>query len=184
MPEIRALTLHQPWASLIAWGVKRYETRPRPLSYRGPLAIHAAKVWTQEQADAHLQFGGALFVDHYGFARWLEQPPLGCVVAVADLVDCQRMVAPCTCDEDPQICQNPESSTASPTGLESCGSCTEDLEPGEISVASVSEAERLCGYWHPGRWAYRLENVRRLAEPIPARGKQGLWRFDLPEGVL
>lgn len=42
MPEIRALTLHQPWASLVAWGVKHYETRPRPLSYRGPLAIHAA----------------------------------------------------------------------------------------------------------------------------------------------
>ncbi|MCA8922325.1 MAG: hypothetical protein KDD82_10980 [Planctomycetes bacterium] len=72
---MRALTLHQPWASLIAWGVKRYETRPRPLSYRGPLAIA----------------------------------------------------------------------------------------------------------WGRGNYAYRLENVRRLAVPIPARGKQGLWRFELPE---
>ena len=32
--------------------------------------------------------------------------------------------------------------------------------------------------------AHHNEERRRLAEPIPARGKQGLWRFDLPEGVL
>ena len=43
---MRALTVHQPWASLIACGAKRYETRSRrcDLHTIGPeLAIHAGK---------------------------------------------------------------------------------------------------------------------------------------------
>ena len=35
------LTLHQPWASLVALGVKTIETRSWSAKYRGPLAIHA-----------------------------------------------------------------------------------------------------------------------------------------------
>lgn len=38
---MKALTLHQPWASLVALGVKTVETRGWATSYRGPLAIHA-----------------------------------------------------------------------------------------------------------------------------------------------
>jgi len=37
----KVLTLHQPWASLIAIGVKTMETRSWSTSYRGPLTIHA-----------------------------------------------------------------------------------------------------------------------------------------------
>lgn len=40
--ELRILTLWQPWASLMAWGEKRCETRPRPWSWRGWVAIHAS----------------------------------------------------------------------------------------------------------------------------------------------
>ncbi len=43
MTEIRALTLHQPYASLIARGLKTFETRSWTTSYRGILAIHAGK---------------------------------------------------------------------------------------------------------------------------------------------
>jgi hypothetical protein len=39
---IPAITLWQPWASLIALGTKAVETRSWNLRYRGPLAIHAA----------------------------------------------------------------------------------------------------------------------------------------------
>lgn len=46
---MKALTLWQPWASLIALGEKRYETRSWATSYRGLLAIHASapkpQVW-------------------------------------------------------------------------------------------------------------------------------------------
>lgn len=40
---VAALTLWQPWASLVAWEEKRIETRSWSTSYRGPLVIHAAK---------------------------------------------------------------------------------------------------------------------------------------------
>jgi hypothetical protein len=40
---MKALSLTQPWATLIAIGAKRIETRSWSTSYRGPIAIHAAK---------------------------------------------------------------------------------------------------------------------------------------------
>lgn len=40
---MKALTLWQPWASLVALGVKTIETRSWSTSHRGPLAIHASK---------------------------------------------------------------------------------------------------------------------------------------------
>lgn len=40
---MKAISLWQPWASLIAAGVKSIETRGWPTNYRGQIAIHAAK---------------------------------------------------------------------------------------------------------------------------------------------
>jgi hypothetical protein len=38
---MKGLTLTQPWATLVAIGAKRIETRSWPTRYRGLLAIHA-----------------------------------------------------------------------------------------------------------------------------------------------
>jgi hypothetical protein len=47
---MKALTIHQPWASLI--GLKRYETRHWHTFYRGAIAIHAgAKPPTEKDKD-------------------------------------------------------------------------------------------------------------------------------------
>ena len=40
---MKAITLTQPWATLVAIGAKRIETRSWRTFYRGPLAIHAGK---------------------------------------------------------------------------------------------------------------------------------------------
>ncbi len=40
---MKALTLWQPWATLVAVGAKTFETRSWSTRYRGELAIHAAK---------------------------------------------------------------------------------------------------------------------------------------------
>lgn len=40
---MKAITLTQPWATLVAIGAKRIETRSWSTLYRGELAIHAAK---------------------------------------------------------------------------------------------------------------------------------------------
>lgn len=88
MSRIRCLSLHQPWASLIAIGAKRIETRSWSTSYRGPIAIHAAKNKSSMRLALEPPFYTALH-DGYGFS--LHGPdllPLGGIVAVADLVDC------------------------------------------------------------------------------------------------
>ena len=40
---MKAITIRQPWASLLVSGKKLYETRGWATSYTGPIAIHAAK---------------------------------------------------------------------------------------------------------------------------------------------
>ncbi|WP_321377032.1 ASCH domain-containing protein [Trichococcus shcherbakoviae] len=40
---MKGISLWEPWASLIACGAKRYETRSWPTNYRGPLLICASK---------------------------------------------------------------------------------------------------------------------------------------------
>jgi hypothetical protein len=52
---MKALTLTQPWATLVAIGAKRIETRSWKTSYRGELAIHAAKAFPKYARDFTLQ---------------------------------------------------------------------------------------------------------------------------------
>jgi hypothetical protein len=51
---MKAITLWQPWASLIADKRKPVETRPRPWHYRGIIAIHAGK---HVDREACVRFG-------------------------------------------------------------------------------------------------------------------------------
>lgn len=80
-----AITIYQPWASLIAYGFKEFETRgwPAPKKYIGQLmAIHAGKQWTdteQRWLKAYKQM----------FPEIGDLPvPLGCIVAMCRLVEC------------------------------------------------------------------------------------------------
>lgn len=68
---MRALTVCQPYAELIARGDKPIENRTWATTYRGPLAIHAGK--SREWLDDTDDTNGMVF---------------GAVVAVADLVAC------------------------------------------------------------------------------------------------
>jgi hypothetical protein len=49
---MKALTVRQPWASLIISGIKNIENRTWVPKYSGKLAIHAAKTITQADIDA------------------------------------------------------------------------------------------------------------------------------------
>lgn len=48
---LKVLTLTQPWATLMAIGAKRIETRSWANGYQGPVAIHAAKGFPQWAED-------------------------------------------------------------------------------------------------------------------------------------
>lgn len=83
---MKALTLHQPWASAIVAGLKRHETRSWATSYRGPLAIHAGKslpAYAREFIEETRADGIAL----------PDPMPLGAVVCIAELVACHRTEA-------------------------------------------------------------------------------------------
>ena len=57
---MKVLTLTQPWATLVAIGAKRIETRSWSTKYRGPLAIHAAKgfpAWAKDMCGSLLVTG-------------------------------------------------------------------------------------------------------------------------------
>lgn len=62
---MKALSIKQPWANLIASGEKTIETRTWRTSYRGPLLIVSSKM--------------------------PDIAPAGQALAIADLVDCRNM---------------------------------------------------------------------------------------------
>lgn len=77
---MKALSLWQIWASLIALNLKRFETRSWSTSYRGPLAIHAAQRWTA----AEREFAFDLTND-FNLTVDLMHPPLGAVLCICNL---------------------------------------------------------------------------------------------------
>ena len=85
---MKAITLHQPYATLIAIGAKRVETRGWRTRFRGPLAIHAARVFGPgaRALCSREPFRSALAQGGYASADAL---PLGAVVATCRLLDCQ-----------------------------------------------------------------------------------------------
>lgn len=84
-PLLRALSLHQPYASAIAWLLKGHETRGWATRWRGELAICAG---LSQERQAVLS-ASAPMRSYLGVER-VSSLPLGCVVAVVDLVGCHR----------------------------------------------------------------------------------------------
>lgn len=73
---MKAITLLEPWASLMALRAKRIETRGWATLYRGPLAIHASK------SDKFLHLA-----ERDPFARYLDGRVwhLGCILCTLNL---------------------------------------------------------------------------------------------------
>lgn len=83
---MKALSLTQPWATLVAIGTKRIETRSWQTSFRGRIYIHAAKKfprWAQDLAQETQPFADVL-------NRPNEELPRGALVAIANLVSIYR----------------------------------------------------------------------------------------------
>lgn len=92
---MKCLSVHQPWAWLIARGVKRVENRAWYTPYRGPLAIHASK--TRERMTLSVE---RLIRDRWpasagpfpGLGTGGAAPEIvyGAVLCTAVLVDCVK----------------------------------------------------------------------------------------------
>src|ERR1035437_9541803 len=45
------------------------------------------------------------------------------------------------------------------------------------------DRERSLGDHSPGRYAWSITSISRLPTPIPARGRQGFWEWEMPPGL-
>ena len=149
---MKALTLYQPWATLVAIGEKKIETRPWSTNYRGPLAIHAGKNREWEYLINETPFYKALSTHP---TVWHMQPPSpwGCIVATCELVDIARI-----------------------TELQSFPACKAHWH--QLHKWDLNKQERAFGDYSVGRFMWLLEDVKILAAPIPTKGAMGLWEWD------
>jgi hypothetical protein len=88
---MKALTLAQPWATLVAVEAKRIETRAWPTSRRGLVAIHAAK--TIKRAGGSLRLSNLCSSQRFSqglseFGSLAKPLPLGAIIATAAIINC------------------------------------------------------------------------------------------------
>jgi hypothetical protein len=153
---VRALTLTQPWATLVAAGEKRIETRSWSTPYRGLLAIHAAKGFPPHARAlcSSEPFAAALRREGLGGLALLSPQkvlPLGSILAVANLAD---------------VCSTNEIGG------------TRRLFGAPDADGEAVLREAAFGDYSRDRYAWFLEDVVRLPDPVPAKGELGLWTPD------
>lgn len=180
-----AISLWQPWASLIACGVKPFETRDwaPPAELIGQtIAIHAAKKVDRDAARfaEDIMFGqhrpgGADLAEkikrtfsragNYRLTRFGHTDlPIGCIVCTVRLAAAYRLGA----EEMPAGILSARVAECRPTvGL-------------ATAVASIPVDS--FGDYSPGRWAWRLADPQPINPPAPVTGQRGF--FHLPQGWL
>ncbi|OWM67299.1 hypothetical protein CDL15_Pgr000751 [Punica granatum] len=86
------LTMHQPWASLLVYGIKRIEGRSWPAPIRGRLWIHAAsKVPDEATIKAMEEFYREIYaVDGVTDLKFPEHYPISRLIGCVDVVGCLR----------------------------------------------------------------------------------------------
>jgi activating signal cointegrator 1 len=158
-----ALSLTQPWATLVTIGAKHIETRswaPHQRCIGQRIAIHAAKGFPRKAKECCWEelFTRVLWPDLFvSFARSPEMD-----AALQDRIGkLPRGVVLCT--------------------AKLCGAWSTNNE--EL-VDRLSIQERLFGSYAPDRWMWVLEDIQPLPEPIPARGALGLWKWDVPPEIM
>jgi hypothetical protein len=142
---MKAISMTQPWATLLAIGGNVIETRGWSTRYRGPLAIHAAKSFPSAARALCRQspFRESLANAGYSDERLL---PLGAIIARVELVDVMSF----------------DGSSA-------------DLIRARSEEGTLPRHELAFGDFSAGRFGFVVRNVCKLREPIPARGMLSLW---------
>jgi hypothetical protein len=151
---MKAISLWQPWASLVAWKEKRFETRswrPSSLGFCAGslLAIHAALRVPRMDDWADDETGDLLdILKRHG----VETGPWG---LPRDVILCVCRFVRCV----------------------STNAADYRVSHGEYGLL-IGDQEKFLGDWSYGRWAWELEVVEMLDPPVPVRGGRRLWNWD------
>ncbi len=161
----KLIVLTEPWATLMAIGAKRWETRSWGTNYRGPIAIASSKNYPRECRELARTAGFAIQLS-YARDCWsaLPEDTLGHVLCVVDL----RSVFQVKLD---MVTPTP------PQWIDHAKRQLDATEPGahELAFGDYSSGRRI--------WMTRdfRPGLRRLITPVAAVGHQGL--RDLPADV-
>lgn len=165
--KIKALTLTEPWASLVATGHKKFETRGWQTHYRGVVAIHAAKGITGAEVD---------------FAATNEH----------SLIGTGRAKIPVYGEKTGKVSKAFTETRGKVLGvglLRLCG-YADAIQIGhkvtlaDESVYEVTPTEWALGGWGAGRYWWLITHVHRLEAFVPARGALGLWDWQASNDAL
>lgn len=154
---IKCFALWQPWATLIAFGFKKIETRPNYSSHRGTTGIHATLDNSQYRRmceDFFYSQACHARMLSIGYNRF-EDLPRGGVIAAVNVTDWKKMVM---------------------------GIPAHDKV--EMSMPSTG-VEREFGNYAPGRYGIFYNEVLRFKDKFPAKGQQQmLFDVDVPKHHL
>jgi hypothetical protein len=151
---MKGIALTQPWASLWVGGEKINETRSWGTPYTGDLAVLASKNFPRWARKLCLEEPFRSALKRLGF-NWLGDLPTGKLVGIVRMDDCVLI----------------KSSNAGTPFLDTDWT---DRLPGEPELSF--------GDFTPGRYAWPASNPRRLVEPVPFKGRLGL--FNVPDELL
>lgn len=157
---MKAISLWQPWASAVALGLKRYETRswrPPESLIGAPLAIHAAKKKDMDCAARWMQHRLGLTPN--------DDPP-----AIEDAEARERATAALK-DYD-----------RLPFGAIVCLVRISGVWPTNFARTSsaFTPQELSWGDYTPGRYCWKLEVIYKFDAPIIYTGRQGFFEFEIP----
>lgn len=181
---MKALTLWQPWASLVAELAKWVETRswqPPAVLIGQTIGIHAAKRPPKMMTLGEWHCSPRYKTDKWGPAEpriWRSTTragdlfgshesrllPLGAVIATCTLVDVVPIVDFRTELTDTRV------------RIEQINETLWLRVPGERPAREITD-QLPYGDFSPGRFAWLLDDIKPLAEPVPARGRQQLWEW-------
>ena len=155
---IKVLTIHQPYASFLVFGIKQFETGRPFTNYRGEIYIHAAKnpFPNKDKLKANALFNEHIENREVRAEAMLSLSFSGVIFGVTTITDCLYTVLK---ESDPSPKQRPK-----------------------IAIPSVSELEKQVGFWTKDQYVYAVKNSQKLKLAIPADGRQGLW--NLPESLI
>jgi hypothetical protein len=151
---MKAITVLQPFASLLAIGAKHFETRGWATTYRGHLCIHAGKK-PYPGLFSIPTIRGVVMAFNASVADTLQNLPYGAIIAVGELAECWQVTANLFCGGDKYAVE-----------------LTGDAGTREVRI---SDKDYLFGDYSLGRYVWDIADVKMLPEPIPCRGQQRLW---------